>query len=405
MTQNLALTTQVHDRLIAAYQSKLYDVYVLEGGSRSSKTFSIIQFWIRYAYLNRGKEKRVLVSRRKGTWLTATVLEDFVKALMMYGLYKRKNHNKSIGSGVIKLFDTSFWFLGLDDDQKIHGFESDAFWINEAIEATYDDYAQIMQRCKGFGILDYNPSEEEHWIYDRVLKRKSTFYNHSTMLDNPFISPTAKKQILSYEPIDENFIAGTADKRKWMIYGLGKRAKIEGLIFDSYEIVKEIPLWVDWRRYGLDFGYTNDVTACSETGFFDNTIFIDEQFYKTHMLAKDIIDSLKILPKRKIWSDSADPRMIDEIYNAGLDINPAQKPPGSVKAGLDWMRGKKICITERSVNAKREFDNYTYRQDKNGVWLNEPIDAFNHIIDGVRYVYYMEKVGRKKAKSMDGIFY
>lgn len=398
MTGNLALTTRVYDGLYSAYKSKLYDVYVLEGGSRSSKTFSIIQFWIRYAYENRGKYKRVLVSRRKGTWLTATVLQDFIKALLMYGLYDRRNHNKSLGSGVYKLYDTEFWFLGLDDDQKIHGFESDAFWINEAIEAGYDDYAQIMQRCTGFGILDYNPSEEEHWIYDRVLKRPTSYYSHSTMLHNPFIAPTAKKQILSYEPTDENFTNGTADKRKWMIYGLGLRAKIEGLVFDSYEIIKEIPKWVDWRRYGLDFGYTNDVTACGEVGFLDNTIYIDEQIYKTRMLTGDIIKELRELPRRKIWCDSADPRLVDEIHNAGFNIEAAEKPAGSVKAGIDWMKGKKICITERSINAKKEFDNYTYQQDKNGIWLNEPIDAWNHLIDGTRYVFYMEKIGKRARK-------
>ena len=404
--KNLALTTKVFDRLYSAYQSRLFDVFVLEGGSRSSKTFSIIQFWIRYAFINKGTPKRVLVSRRKGTWLTATVLVDFVNALRMYGLYDRKNHNKSIGSGVYKLFDTEFWFLGLDDDQKIHGFESDAFWINEAIEAGYDDYAQIMQRCKGFGILDYNPSEEVHWIYDRVLKRATTFYDHSTMLHNPFIAATAKKQILSYEPTDENFTAGTADKRKWMIYGLGQRAKIEGLIFEGYEIIKEIPQWINWRRYGLDFGYTNDVTACSDVGYLDNTIYIDEMFYRTRMLTGDIVGEFKNIPKRRIWSESADPRMIDEIHNAGFDIHATDKPAGSIKAGLDWMKGKKIFITERSINAKKEFDNYTYKQDKNGIWLNEPIDAWNHIIDGVRYVFYNEMIGKKAGiKDLRGIFY
>lgn len=378
---SVAITTEVFDKLKDAFTSKKFDVYVLEGGSRSSKTFSIIQFWILWSYMNRGRKRRVLVSRRKGTWLTATVVNDFLNVLKLYGLYNRKNHNKSTGSGVYTLYDTEFWFIGLDDTQRIHGFESDAFWINEAVEALYDDYAQIMQRCKGFAILDYNPSEEEHWIYDRVLQRPLTYYSHSTMLNNPFIAGTALRQILSYEPTDANYKAGTADERKWKIYGLGQRAKIEGVIFE-YKMIPKIPQWVTTSRYGLDFGYTNDVTACSDVYFHENNVYIDEMFYKTGMLSSDIVKEFKELPVKKIWCDSADPRLIDEIYNAGINIHPARKPAGSIKAGIDWLKTKNIYITENSLNAKKEFDNYTYQQDKNGMWLNEPIDAHNHCFVG-----------------------
>lgn len=372
-------------------------MYVLEGGSRSSKTHSIIQFWIQWAYNNRGRSQRVIVSRKKGTWLKGTALKDFIDIIKEYGLYQRRNHNKSEGSGIYKLYDTEFWFLGLDDSQRIHGMKSDAFWINEAIEASFDDYAQLMQRCSGFAILDYNPSEEEHWIYEKVCKRKRTFYQHSTMLDNRLIPKNAKEQILSYEPTPENYASGTADKRKWEIYGLGKRAKIEGLIFNEIELVTKIPDWVKKRYTGLDFGFTNDVTAAAEVGIYQNDIYINEMCYKTRMLTSDIISMLQAGNNgRRIWSESADPRLIEEIYNAGFDIWPVEKGGGSVNAGLDKMKSMKIYVTENSLNAIKEFKNYTYMQDKNGIWLNKPIDAHNHIIDGVRYVVLMELLGKNR---------
>ena len=83
--------------------------------------------------------------------------------------------------------------------------------------------------------------------------------------------------------------------------------------------------------------------------------------------------------------------MVDEIYNAGLDIKAVHKYAGSINAGLMKMKEYKICITRQSVNLIKEFRNYTYRQDKEGKWLNEPIDAFNHGIDSVRYVV-LEKI-------------
>jgi phage terminase large subunit len=398
----LGLTTKVFDDVINAYQSKAYDVLVLEGGSRSGKTHAIIQFWILWAYQNRGKEKRVIVSRWKGTWLKATALKDFIDILKQYKLYDKKNHNKSEGSGIYRLFDTEFWFLGLDDEQRVHGMRSDAFWINEAIEASFDDYAQLKQRCEGFAILDYNPSEEEHWIYDKICKRPKTFYSHSTMLDNRLVPKAAKEQILSYEPTEENYKNGTVDKRKWEIYGLGKRAKIEGLVFDGFDLVDEIPKLVYKRFTGLDFGYTNDPTAGGEVAIDGNTIYVDELFYQTKMSVADIINKLKqVNNNRKIISESADPRLVDEIYNAGFNIHPVEKGKGSVEAGIEKMKTMRICVTTRSLNAIKEFKNYTYQQDKNGKWLNVPIDGMNHIIDFVRYVVLMEVLGHnKKPRSL-----
>jgi phage terminase large subunit len=399
----LAITTKVFENLLAAYKSNKYNVFVQEGGSRSSKTHSIIQFWINYAYEAKGTPKRVIVTRKKGTWVKGTVVVDFINILRKYGVYSRNNHNKSEGAGIYKLYDTEFWFMGLDDEQRIHGMGSDAFWINEAIEASKNDYDQLMQRCSGFAVLDYNPTEEEHWIYDNICKRPKTFFHHSTMLDNRLIPKNARDQILSYEPTEENYKNGTVDKRKWEIYGLGKRAKIEGLVFEDIEIVQEIPVHVTKRFTGIDFGYTNDPTAIGEIGIWGNELYINELCYRTRMTIADIVGVLKGVNKnRKIISESADPRLVDEIYNAGFNIHPVEKGKGSVEAGIEKMKTMKIFVTERSINAIREFKNYTYQQDKTGKWLNVPIDDLNHIIDLTRYVVLMQVLGKVLSLREEG---
>ncbi|CAG5072891.1 hypothetical protein DYBT9623_04430 [Dyadobacter sp. CECT 9623] len=354
--------------------------------------------------MNQGKSRRVVVARLKGTWLAGTVYKDFIDVLKVYAIYNRRCENKT--NKIYTMWGTEFWFVGLDDPQKIHGMQTDAFWINEAVEASKDSYDQLMQRCKGFAILDYNPSEEEHWIYDSVCKREKSWYSHSTMLHNPLIPLNAKEQILSYEPTEENYRNGTVDKRKWLIYGLGKRAKIEGLVFEDWEIVKDIPSGATMFQ-GLDFGYTNDPTALEDVGIWkgQNSLYIHELCYKTHMTTADIIKELKQVNKgRKIISESADPRMVDEIHNAGFNIHAIKKYPGSVVAGIDKMKSMKIYVTESSVNAIKELRNYTYQQDKNGKWLNEPIDDFNHILDGSRYVVLSELLGRREPKRNLGAY-
>lgn len=395
-------TTVVYDKLDNEYRCGKYNVFILEGGSRSSKTISIIQFWLQWAQDNEGNEKKVIVSRAVGTWIEGTVLADFLKVLKAYGWYDEKNHNKT--KKIYRLFDTEFWFVGLDDAQKIHGMTSDAFWINEAIEATKNDFDQVEMRCAGFGIIDYNPSEEEHWIYDSVCKRADACFIHSTMLDNAFLPENMRRKILSYDPSNPaNVAAGTANKKMWEIYGLGLRAKIEGLVFDKIELVDYIPTWIKNRVTGLDFGYTNDPTAGGEVAWQGNDLYIHEEFYQTMMLTSDIIKKLKDVNNgRDIISENADPRLIDEIHNAGFNIYPVEKGKGSVDAGLSKMKSMRIFVTRNSYNAIKEFKNYTYKQDKNGKWLNEPIDAWNHIIDFVRYVVLMRILGKKTEKKKTG---
>lgn len=400
-------TTPVYQKLDAAYRSGRYNVFVLEGGSRSSKTYSIIQFWIRYAVEHQDRARRIIVSRLKATWITATVAKDFFDVLKDYGLYEKRNHNKSVGAGVYTLYTTEFWFLGLDDEQRIHGMKSDAFWINEAVEASFDDYAQLMQRCTGFAILDYNPSYDEHWIYDKICKRGKTRYMHSTMLDNPLIPDNAKEQILSYEPTEYNIRQGTADKRKWQIYGLGKRASLEGLIFPEWSYCKELPQGVGKHSYGMDFGFTNDFTAIVECVFVGNSLYIDEKCYRTHMESKDIINFFKTVPPMRIMSESADPRLVTEIRNSGARIYPVVKGAGSIEAGISVMQGYKLYVTERSTNLIKELKNYTWEfDDKTKRFLNKPAKGqADHLIDAARYFVMGELMGRiKEQRDYSNVF-
>ena len=117
------------------------------------------------------------------------------------------------------------------------------------------------------------------------------------------------------------------------------------------------------------------------------------------MLTREIIQELANLERERrlpIVSESADPRMVAEIRQSGLPIIPVTKYAGSIEAGLDFMRSCKIYITSRSVNLKREFDNYTYAQDKYGNWLNIPVDDWNHGIDACRYGVLELIIGHNK---------
>ena len=181
---------------------------------------------------------------------------------------------------------------------------------------------------------------------------------------------------------------------------------IEGLIFEKVTIVEDIPIWAKKRYLGLDFGFTHDPTAIVEVAFLDDKVYLNEICYQTQMLTSDIIQTLQQHRSYKIISESADPRLVKEIKNAGYNITAVTKGQGSVMEGLTKMLEYEICITQRSENIIKEFKNYTYAQDKSGAFLNVPIDAFNHAIDAARYVFLEEILGQnRKRKDLTGIFY
>lgn len=358
-------------------------IRVLEGGARSSKTYSIIQ-WIIIQCLQ--KPVRVTCCRAKMTWIRPTILHDFVDILQSYGLYNEVNHNKT--ESIIKVGLGEVSFTGLDEPQKLQGRKQDIVWINEAMEASYPAFRQLEMRTEGNIILDYNPSLTSHWIYDRVLTQDKVAFIHSTQIDNPFLDANVRKTILSYEPTPENIAKGTADETLWKIYGLGLRAQHKGIVFPNVRYVNQLPESNDtW--YGMDFGYTNDPTAVVELRKQGGQLWVREVIFETGLTNQDINARLKgLIPKNaKIIADSAEPKSIEELRRMGWQIEPAKKGADSVNSGISTLKAYQINVLESSLNLKKEFENYKWREDRaTGEPMNEPVDVFNHGMDALRYV-------------------
>ena len=184
-------------------------------------------------------------------------------------------------------------------------------------------------------------------------------------------------------------------------------AQIEGLVFTNVETIDALPDHIKRTFIGIDFGFTNDPTAIVEVAYDRQALYLSEVCYRTQMLQQDIIRVLKQHPRTKVISESADPRLIEEIYRAGIDIHAVKKYPGSIEAGVAWMLQHPIRVTAHSTNVLKELRNYVYSQDKEGKLLNTPVDAYNHAIDATRYVCMTQwMAGKKKPinlKKLSGI--
>lgn len=375
-------------------KAKGYTTISEQGSSRSSKTYNTLIWLCVYAWQNAASS--ISIVRATLPSLKGSVLRDFIQIMQKMRIWDSCKFNKS---ELICTFPNGSFveFFSCDNEQKLRGRKRKVLFVNEGNELRFIEWQQLQMRTTEFSIIDYNPSfSDDHWL-NRLNKESKTYHFITTYKDNPFLEPKVVEEIESLKEKNPSL---------WRIYGLGLQAMVEGLIFTNVEVIDEIPRWQRKRHcVGMDFGYTNDPTAIIDVYINDNTLWLNEVCYRTQMLASDIINTLKAANQEydenvEIISESADPRLIDEISNAGLDIHPVKKFKGSIAAGIQKMQEMKICVTKRSANLIKEFKNYTYRQNKEGKWLNEPIDAYNHGIDAVRYVVLSKLLGQN-SKGMD----
>lgn len=352
-------------------------IQVHQGGTRSGKTYSILLALIEWCYRNAGSQSVVSIVRATSPALRATAMRDFFEILHREGIYDEKHHNRSFAT--YELFGNFVEFVATDSPQKIRGRKREVLFINEANELTLEHWRQLTFRTTYKIILDYNPSEEYHWIYDEVIPRDDASFFQSTYLDNPFLDATLIAEIERLKDTDPFY---------WQVYGLGERGQSRETIFITHP-VKAIPEGAKELGLGLDWGYVNDPTAIVRVHLHGDEVYVEQLVYETGLTNSDIAQRLKDLGIQRntpIIADSAEPKSIDEIHRYGFNIKPAKKGPDSVRQGIDIMRRHKLHVLESGTDTLKEFRNYKWDTDKNGKVLNVPRDDWNHAIDATRYV-------------------
>jgi phage terminase large subunit len=352
-------------------------ITIEQGGTRSGKTYNILLFIIfKYCLENTGKT--ITVCRKTFPAVRSSVMRDFLDILKAYSFYSEEAHNKS--NHEYKLNGNLIEFISLDQPQKVRGRKRNLLFINEANELDYEDWQQLIFRTEDKIILDFNPSDEYHWIYDKVIPRDDADFFITTYLDNTFLNESIKEEIERLRETDETY---------WQIYGLGLKGISKATIFNYYEF-DTLPNDVEFISYGADAGYTNDPTTLVSVYKQGYNLYVKEHIYQTQMTTIDIANKWKEIgiDRDLIYFDSAEPRLIEELRRMGFNIRPSLKGADSVNAGIDLLKRFKIHIHRDSHNCIQEFRNYKWQEDRTGKTINKPIDKHNHTIDAVRYATY-----------------
>lgn len=352
-------------------------IVVEQGGTRSGKTYNILLYII-FHYCQENKGKTITICRKTFPAVRSSVMRDFIEILKVHKKYNEANHNKS--NSEYNLDGNLVEFISVDQPQKIRGRKREFLFINEANELDYEDWQQLVFRTTEKIVVDYNPSDEYHWLYDKVLTRDDVEFYKTTYLDNKFLDTSIVKEIERLKETDEQY---------WQIYGLGEKGISKATIF-NYAEVPHIPHDAELVSYGADAGYTNDPSTLCSVYKKDHNLYIKEHLYRTMMTTKDLSDHFKQegVGRNTIYFDAAEPRLIEELRRMGHNIQPSLKGKNSIAAGIDLLKRYKIHLVSDSDNLIMEFRNYKWLEDRSGKLTNTPIDKNNHLIDAVRYATY-----------------
>jgi phage terminase large subunit len=352
------------------------------GGTRSGKTYAILQYLIVKALET---SQTITIVRRTIPSLKRTVIKDFSDIIKGLGIWKEDDFN--ISDRIYRLGESSIQFVNSDDPEKLRGLKSDILFIDEASEIDEESYFQLSIRTSGKIILAYNPTiSPYHWL--RTMSDCERFV--TTYKDNPYLP---KEMVTAIEELE------IKNPKYWKIYGKGEFAPNDKAIF-QFDIVDD---WdADFVAFGMDFGFSNDPTTLCAVYKSGDNLYLEELLYEKGLVTSDIVkklNDLKIDKSYEIWCDSAEPRLVEELYRSGFNAKPVTKGKDSIKFGIGVMNNHKIHLDRKSQNLINEFYGYQYATDKYGYTTDNPEGGLDHLIDAARYVAMMKLSVKAQAKG------
>ncbi len=379
-TLDLGNVSNVFDRNMAAKKP----IVVNKGGARSSKSYSLCQLFMTYLFTGSGKN--LLITRKTLPALRMTTYKVFINMLKSHNLYDPRAHHMS--ERTYSYRNNQITFTSIDDHQKMKSSEWNKVLFEEADEFSYEDFMSIKLRMSAPTspdepnqiFLALNPSDENDFINIQLLGRDDVELIESTYLDNPFLSKEYREEIERLK-ID--------DPAYWTIYGLGQYSKSRKIIYDNWDVVPSIPAGGGEEFFGLDFGFNNE-TALVRIRVVDGVPYVKQEIYERGLGTGELIKRLtRILgtasKKSFIYADPEDKRAVEEIYNAGFNVMPAVK---EVMNGIEFVKRFKIHVTADSTDLLDEKKKYSWKSDKAGRILDEPIKFHDHAVDALRYGMY-----------------
>lgn len=371
------------------------------GSAGSAKSYFITQKLIVRAL---SEKIKILVCRRTGTTIRNTCFSLFKDILAKWRLtpyvkIRETDFNIKFPNG------SEIIFIGLDEETKLLSLNNvGCIFIEEVFEVPKNIVEQLNLRLRGATpnqqiIMAFNPISKHHWLYDfcEVNPPSSFRFIHSTYKDNPFLNAAYVSEL------EELY---KRNPQKARIFCDGEWGiDSDGLVFQNWRVQEFDNAAIDGQlMIGLDFGFVNDISAIVASLMVESEkrIYIFKEYGATGKTNQDLVGIITALGFNKsvIVADSAEQKSIEEIKRAGIQkIRACTKGKDSIIHGIQQLQNYEIIIHPSCMGIITEFENYTWQKDKaTGLYINKPIDDFNHYIDALRYSLQCNKA---KLKTLD----
>jgi len=388
-------------KLLDKYQPLFYDepqtrYYLVTGGRGSGKSWTLSMFLLNLTYES---GHVILFTRWTLTSAFISIIPEFIDKIEL--MNKEGDFEITQSEIINKVTGSKILFRGIKTSQgtataNLKSIAGVTTWLLDEAEELVDEdiFDRIDLSVRAVDrpnrvLLVMNPATKEHWVYKRFFEdyavnsgfigvKNDCTYIHTTYLDNiENLNPTV---INRFEVMRERNLT----KYNHIVLG-NWMDKAEGVIFENWKIGNfdtSLPF-----GFGMDFGFSVDPTTLVKVAVDEDKgiIYCEECFAEVGLTTTDIAKKIgkHCQPNDMIVADSAEPRLINEVYNMGFNIIPCTKGPDSVRFGIIKMQDYQIVVTSESKTIIKELNNYIWSDKRS----DTPRDDYNHTIDAIRYAF------------------
>lgn len=396
-----------------------FPVHIEQGGSRSGKTYKILQFLGPILFFSgrkgrNGSPFRVDIARKYSTLLDDAV-NDFIEIMKAAGIWHPKEkaadgHQRWNPTRRIYNLDNIVWhFYGITNEADARGPKRDILFINEGTELGGNVFKQLRRRIREFIVIDYNPSSK-FWVHDLYIDDDEVHelnpfdYNPDEVdpdeVPDEDVPMSYSMLITTYKDndhLDDVTIRALLEDNKdpyfAQVYLHGQLGVWQGQIYKHW--TPEFN-YKEWERYshvqvfGMDFG-TNDPTTLIEVRVgLDGVVRLWEHFYQSNLSPNQLLqlmDGVQGLRRGHTYADherwikgpmkDSGYRNVHNAWKSGKGMNKIDQVRMIQRLGRIEYHGENIDY---------EVNRYEFKKDRDGnpVYGVLP-DGNDHAMDAARY--------------------
>jgi phage terminase large subunit len=358
---------------------------VCYGGRGGAKSHSIARVLLAKGV---SEKTRILCARELQISITDSVhklLCDLIDELRLGGFY---NVTKT---GITGANGTEFIFTGMHNNiTKLKSMEGvDIVWVEEAEKVSEESWAVLIPTIRKDGSeiwVSFNPADESDPTYKRFVLNPppDAMVVKINWNDNPWFPEELRKEkdyLYSVDAEAAEHVWGGECRNVSDAQILRGRWRVESF---------EPQTWWHGPYQGADWGFASDPTAFVRCYIDGRTLYVEHEAYGLgveidHLPA--LFDSIADARKHLTRADNARPETISYVQRAGFNIMPAEKWPGSVEDGVEFLRSfEAVVIHPRCKHTAEEARLYSYKVDRlTGDVQPIILDRHNHCMDAIRY--------------------